>query len=247
MGLLMAEEINRRKLSDQIHLRKMIFGSERSSDAMRGRIKELLGLEDMFDITGLTELYGPGTGLDCSKHEGIHYWADFYILEILDPQTLQPVAPGEIGEMVVTTLCKEAAPLIRYRTRDLTRFIQQPCSCGNILPLHDRILGRSDDMIIFRAVNIYPGQVDEVLSTIPEANCEYQVHIDRRADGKDYMTIRLECCEGYEASLKAELAQKVHAEIKNKIMVSCEVDVVDYCSLPRSERKSKRFFDNRSD
>ncbi|MGD8271345.1 MAG: phenylacetate--CoA ligase family protein, partial [Desulfobacterales bacterium] len=247
MGLLMAEEINRRKLSDQIHLRKMIFGSERSSDAMRGRIKQLLGLEDMFDITGLTELYGPGTGLDCSKHEGIHYWADFYILEILDPQTLQPVAPGEIGEMVVTTLCKEAAPLIRYRTRDLTRFIQQPCSCGNILPLHDRILGRSDDMIIFRAVNIYPGQVDEVLSTIPEANCEYQVHIDRRADGKDYMTIRLECCEGYEASLKAELAQKVHAEIKNKIMVSCEVDVVDYCSLPRSERKAKRFFDNRSD
>ncbi len=247
MGLLMAEEINRRKLSDQIHLRKMIFGSERSSDAMRGRIKELLGLEDMFDITGLTELYGPGTGLDCSKHEGIHYWADYYILEILDPQTLQPVAPGEIGEMVVTTLRKEAAPLIRYRTRDLTRFIQQPCSCGNILPLHDRILGRSDDMIIFRAVNIYPGQVDEVLSTIPEANCEYQVHIDRRADGKDYMTIRLECCEGYEAARMAKLAQKVQAEIKNKIMVSCEVDVVDYCSLPRSERKSKRFFDNRSD
>jgi phenylacetate-CoA ligase len=247
MGLLMAEEINRRKLSDQIHLRKMIFGSERSSDAMRGRIKELLGLEDMFDITGLTELYGPGTGLDCIKHEGIHYWADYYILEILDPQTLQPVAPGEIGEMVVTTLCKEAAPLIRYRTRDLTRFIQQPCSCGNILPLHDRILGRSDDMIIFRAVNIYPGQVDEVLSTIPEADCEYQVHIDRRADGKDYMTIRLECCEGYEASQKAELARKVQAEIKNKIMVSCEVDVVDYCSLPRSERKSKRFFDHRRD
>jgi phenylacetate-CoA ligase len=247
MGLLMAEEINRRKLSDQIHLRKMIFGSERSSDAMRGRIKELLGLEDMFDITGLTELYGPGTGLDCIKHEGIHYWADYYILEILDPQTLQPVAPGEIGEMVVTTLCKEAAPLIRYRTRDLTRFIQQPCSCGNILPLHDRILGRSDDMIIFRAVNIYPGQVDEVLSTIPEADCEYQVHIDRRADGKDYMTIRLECCEGYEASQKAELVRKVQAEIKNKIMVSCEVDVVDYCSLPRSERKSKRFFDHRRD
>ena len=115
------------------------------------------------------------------------------------------------------------------------------------MPLHDRILGRSDDMIIFRAVNIYPGQVDEVLSTIPEANCEYQVHLDRRADGKDYMTIRLECCEGYAASRKAELAQKVQAEIKNKIMVSCEVQVVDYCSLPRSERKSKRFFDNRSD
>jgi len=245
MGLLMAEEINRRKLKDQIALRKMIFGSERSSDAMRNQIKELLGLEDMFDITGLTELYGPGTGLDCSKHEGIHYWADYYILEILDPTTLQPTAPGEIGEMVVTTLCKEAAPLIRYRTRDLTRLIETPCSCGNVLPMHDRILGRSDDMIIFRAVNIYPGQIDEVLSTIQEANCEYQVHLDRKADGKDYMTIRLECCEGYDESRRPELVKKVQTEIKNKIMVSCEVEVVDYCSLPRSERKAKRFYDNR--
>ena len=246
MGLLMAEEINRRQIKDQIALKKMIFGSERSSDAMRNRIKELLGLEDMFDITGMTELYGPGTGLDCTRHEGIHYWADYYILEILDPVTLQPVAPGEIGEMVVTTLCKEAAPLIRYRTRDLTRLIQNPCSCGNLLPLHDRILGRSDDMIIFRAVNIYPGQIDEVLSSIPEANCEYQLHLDRKADGKDYMTIRLECCEGYDASRRPDLEKKVQTEIKNKILVSCKVDVVDYCSLPRSERKSKRFFDNRS-
>ena len=119
MGLLMAEEINRRNLKDKIALKKMIFGSERSSDAMRSRIKDLLGLEDMFDIPGMTELYGPGTGLDCPKHEGIHYWADYYILEILDPETLEPVSSGEIGEMVVTTLCKEAAPLIRYRTRDL--------------------------------------------------------------------------------------------------------------------------------
>jgi phenylacetate-CoA ligase len=247
MGLLMAEEINRRKLKDRIALKKMIFGSERSSDAMRNQIKELLGLEDMFDITGMTELYGPGTGLDCFKHEGIHYWADYYILEILDPTTLNPVAPGEIGEMVVTTLCKEAAPLIRYRTRDLTRLIEAPCSCGNILPMHDRILGRSDDMIIFRAVNIYPGQIDEVLSTIQEANCEYQVHLDRKADGKDYMTIRLECCDGYDESRKPELAKRVQTEIKNKIMVSCAVEVVDYCSLPRSERKAKRFFDNRPD
>jgi len=113
MGLLMAEEINRRNLRDRIALKKMIFGSERSSDAMRQRIKELLGLEDMFDIPGMTELYGPGTGLDCAKHEGIHYWADYYIMEILDPETLAPVAAGEVGEMVLTTLCKQAAPLIR--------------------------------------------------------------------------------------------------------------------------------------
>jgi phenylacetate-CoA ligase len=245
MGLLMAEEVNRRKLKDQIKLKKMIFGSERSSDAMRARIKELLDLDDMFDITGMTELYGPGTGLDCHRHEGIHYWADYYILECLDPESLEPVPPGEVGEMVITTLCKEAAPLIRYRTRDLTRMIDHPCSCGSVLPMHDRILGRSDDMIIFRAVNIYPGQIDEVLSPIAEASCEYQLHLDRKDDGKDYMTIRLECCDGYDPSHKPGLAATVQAEVKKKIMVSCDVDIVDYCSLPRSERKSKRFFDNR--
>jgi phenylacetate-CoA ligase len=223
----------------------MIFGSERSSDAMRSRIKTLLGLEEMFDIPGMTELYGPGTGLDCCQHEGIHYWADYYILEILDPETLEPVSPGEIGEMVVTTLCKEAVPLIRYRTRDLTRWIDHRCSCGSILPMHDRILGRSDDMIIFRGVNIYPGQIDEVLSSIPDAGCEYQVHLARESDGKDYMTIRLECCENFDPVLRTELAAKVQTEIKRNIIVSCKVDMVDYCSLPRSERKSRRFFDHR--
>ena len=247
MGLLMAEEISRRDLKNKIALKKMIFGSERSSDAMRTRIKDLLGLEDMFDIPGMTELYGPGTGLDCDKHEGIHYWADYYILEILDPANLEPVPVGETGEMVVTTLCKEAAPLIRYRTRDLTCLIDHPCSCGNILPMHDRILGRSDDMIIFRAVNIYPGQIDQVLSSIPDASCEYQVHLDRKEDGKDHMSIRVECEEDFDPSRKPELTREVADEIKNKIMVSAEVEVVPYGTLPRSERKSQRFFDNRSD
>jgi phenylacetate-CoA ligase len=247
MGLLMAEEIKKRGLKDKIALKKMIFGSERSSDAMRRRIKNLLGLADMFDIPGMTELYGPGTGLDCHKHEGIHYWADYYIIEIVDPVTLEPAPMGETGEMVLTTLCKEAAPLIRYRTRDLTRLMDQPCSCGNILPMHDRILGRSDDMIIFRAVNIYPGQIDQVISTIPEASCEYQVHLDRKEDGKDYMSIRVECEEDFDQSRRPELAQIVAEEIKNKIMVSADVEILDYGSLPRSERKSKRFFDNRSD
>jgi phenylacetate-CoA ligase len=214
---------------------------------MRRRIKNLLGLADMFDIPGMTELYGPGTGLDCHKHEGIHYWADYYIIEIVDPVTLEPAPMGETGEMVLTTLCKEAAPLIRYRTRDLTRLMDQPCSCGNILPMHDRILGRSDDMIIFRAVNIYPGQIDQVISTIPEASCEYQVHMDRKEDGKDYMSIRVECEEDFDQSRRPELAQIVAEEIKNKIMVSADVEILDYGSLPRSERKSKRFFDNRSD
>ena len=245
MALLMAEEIDQRNLSDKIALKKIIFGAERSSEAMRARIKELMGLEDMFDIPGMTELYGPGTGLECSRHEGIHYWADNFFLEILDPETLQPVPAGETGEMVVTTLCKEAAPLIRYRTGDLTRLIPDACSCGNILPMHDRLLGRSDDMFIFRAVNIYPGQIDEVLSGIPGVNCEYQIILDRREDGKDYMTIRLECQESMDTAKKPEIAKQIAREIKKQILVSCDVDIVDYCSLPRTERKSRRIFDNR--
>lgn len=245
MALLMAEEINRRNLKDKIALKKIIYGSERSSLAMQQRIKELMGLEDMFDITGMTELYGPGTGLDCPRHEGIHYWADNYILEILDPDTLEPVPAGQVAEMVVTTLCKEAAPLIRYRTRDLTRLIDHPCSCGNILPMHDRILGRSDDMIIYRAVNIYPGQIDEVLSAVPDIGCEYQVILDRGQDGRDYMALRLECCQETDRSKFPEIAKMVAEEIKKQVMVSCEVEIVDYCSLPRSERKSQRIFDNR--
>lgn len=245
MALLMAEEIEKRGLRDKIALRKLIYGSERSSEAMRKRIKELMGLEDMFDIPGMTELYGPGTGLECQRHEGIHYWADYYILEILDPVTLEPVPEGEIGEMVVTTLCKEAAPLIRYRTRDLTRAIPRPCSCGSVLPMHDRILGRSDDMIIFRAVNIYPGQIDQVLSEIPDIGSEYQVVLDRREDGRDYMTIRVERAPGVDSSRSHQIGSRIEREIKNRLMVSAQVEVLDYGSLPRSERKSKRIFDNR--
>ena len=192
------------------------------------------------------ELYGPGTGLDCSQHEGIHYWADYYILEVLDPETLKPVPEGHPGEMVVTTLCKEAAPLIRYRTHDLTRMIGRTCSCGSILPMHDKILGRSDDMIIFRAVNIYPGQIDEVLSAVPGIGSEYQVQLDREADGKDCMTLRVEHEPGTTGSGADEIAQRIVREIKSKIMVTCNVNVVDYGALPRSERKSKRIYDNRT-
>jgi phenylacetate-CoA ligase len=223
----------------------MIFGSERSSESMRARIKELLGLEHMFDIPGMTELYGPGTGLDCVLHQGIHYWADYYILEILDPETLQPVPEGETGEMVVTTLRKEAAPLIRYRTRDLTRLIPGACPCGSILPRHDRLLGRSDDMIIFRAVNIYPGQIDHILSGIPGIGSEYQILLDRKPDGKDYMTLKVERRQGVSGSGDLPLSKNVGDAIKKQVLVSASVEILDYGVLPRSERKSKRVFDNR--
>jgi phenylacetate-CoA ligase len=247
MGLLMAEEIDKRGLRGKIALKKMIFGSERSSDAMRTRISELSGVapDQLFDIPGLTELYGPGTGLDCIHHKGIHYWADYYILEILDPDTLTPVKPGEVGEMVVTTLRKEGSPLVRYRTRDLTRIMTEKCPCGSIMPMHDRILGRSDDMFIFRAVNIYPSHIDQILSHIEGVGSEYQIILDRKGDGKDYMLVRAEMTPGGSAGDDAHLKKAIHRDIKKQLMVSCDVEVVEYAKLPRSERKTKRVFDNR--
>jgi phenylacetate-CoA ligase len=247
MGLLMAEEVEKKGIKEKINLKKMIFGSERSSDAMRARIRELLGVEHIFDIPGMTELYGPGTGLDCVHHQGIHYWADYYIVEFLDPDTLQPVPEGEIGEMVVTTLQKEAAPLVRYRTRDLTRAIPGTCACGSILPRHDRFLGRSDDMFIFRAVNIYPGQIDHVLSAIPGIGSEYQVHLTRGKDGKDYMVIKAERGKECPADDDAKCKKLIESEVKKQIMVSCEAAICRYGELPRSERKTKRVFDKRDE
>ncbi len=246
MGLLLAEEVERRGLGKKINLKKMIYGSERSSDAMRQRIKDLLKLSDMYDIPGMTELYGPGTGLECRAHRGMHYWADYYIVEILDPDTLDPVPPGEVGEMVVTTLRKEAVPLIRYRTRDLTSLIPEPCSCGSLLPRHERILGRSDDMFIIRAVNVYPGQIDGVLSNLPGIGSEYQVIIDR-TNGKDTMILRVERGREADVSTDAQTAALVKESVRNKILVTPEVEIVEYASLPRSERKTKRVFDKREE
>jgi phenylacetate-CoA ligase len=244
MALLMSEEIRRRSLAERIRLTKIIYGSERTSETMRQTIKSTLGAE-IFDIPGLTELYGPGTGIECGAHEGIHYWADFYILEILDPETLEPVEPGQTGEMVITTLCKEAAPLIRYRTRDMTRLIPAPCACGCSLPRHDRILGRTDDMIKYRAVNIYPGQIDHVLSGVGSIGSEYRILLDHRTDGRDYMTVEVERCPGGRPDADAELAALVGRAIKAQLLVSAEVRIVDFGVLPRSERKSKRVIDTR--
>ena len=246
MGLLLAEEVRRRGILDQLNLKSMIFGSERSSLSMRNRIKDLLNLEDLFDITGMTELYGPGMGLDCPYHTGIHYWADYYILEILDPVTLQPIPEGETGEMVVTSLRKEAVPLIRYRTRDLTKLITgDECPCGSLMPRHDRLLGRSDDMFIIRAVNVYPGQVDHVLSGIDGIGSEYQIILNREEDGRDYMLIKIEREDGANSDGDSDLKRMIGQNIKKHLLVSADVEIVDYGSLPRSERKSKRVFDNR--
>jgi phenylacetate-CoA ligase len=191
MALLMAEEIQRRNLEAKIKVKKIILGAERHSASMRSRIKELMGVEHVFDIYGLTELYGPGTGLDCSHHQGIHYWADHFIFEVLDPVTLKTVPPGEPGELVITTLSKEGSPLIRYRTHDITRILDRTCSCSTPFPMHDRILGRTDDMFTYRAVNIFPSQIDHVLSNIKGIGSEFQIHLKKQDSGRDLMTIRV--------------------------------------------------------
>jgi phenylacetate-CoA ligase len=245
MALLLAEEVHRQNLRNRISLRKVILGAERASEGMVRTIKDLLGINEVYDILGLTELYGPGTGLSCRYNNGVHYWADFYILELLNPETLKPVGPGEIGEMVYTTLCKEGAPLIRYRSRDLTRLLDGVCPCGCGLPRHDKILGRSDDMFILRGVNVYPGQIDEVLSGVREIGSEYQIYLERRDDGKDYMTLKVECNPNLHVSNNRSLSEIIARKMKHSLMVSCAVEIVPYGTLPRSEKKTKRMFDSR--
>ena len=247
MALLMSEEIKKRGIRDRINLKTIIQGSERCSEAMRCAILENSGAEHLYDITGMTEIYGPGTGIDCHLHQGIHYWNDYFIFEFLDPDTLEPVRDGEIGEIVVTTLRKQASPLIRYRTRDLTRKISGECGCGSPFPRHDRILGRSDDMIIFRGVNIYPGQIDEILSDIAVSypiSSEFDINL-RHEEGRDIMLIRVERAPDGDSGQDQEIEEFISKTIRNSLIVSPEIRVVDYGALPRSERKSKRIYDNR--
>jgi len=246
MALLMAEEIHKRNLLSKIKVKKIILGAERHSEAMRSRIKDLMDVAHIFDIYGLTELYGPGTGLDCIYHSGIHYWADLFIFEVLDPETLTPVPDGQEGELVVTTLAKEGSPLIRYRTHDVTRLENQACRCGVPFPRHDRILGRTDDMFTYRAVNIYPSQIDHVLSRIDGICCEYQIHLQQREGGRDMMLIKAERALDADTAGDGDVAARVATEIRRKILVRSQVEIVDHGSLPRTERKSQRVFDHRN-
>jgi len=253
MALLLGEEVEKQNLRDKLKLKRSIFGAEAHSPRMRQRFEEALGLEHSFDISGMTEIYGPGAGIECEAHKGIHYWADMYILEIIDPETLKPVAPGELGEMVITSLKKEASPLIRYRTRDMTRLIPGKCPCGCSMPRHERIQGRSDDMIIFRGVNIYPGQVAAVLEKFAELNSEYQIELSR-VDGLDHMVVRVEKRPGAVAPARDAqscscadegLAQAVAEDIRNHILVRSKVEVLEPGTLPRSFAKTKRVVDSR--
>ncbi|MFN2266824.1 MAG: phenylacetate--CoA ligase family protein [Desulfonatronovibrio sp.] len=246
MGLLLAEQVEKMGIQDKVKLKTIIFGAEPHTPKMRAKIEKTLNLEHSFDIPGMTEVYGPGTGLECREHQGMHYWADIFILEIIDPQTLKPVPPGETGEMVITTLRKEGVPLIRYRTRDLCRLITAPCPCGLKLPMHDRILGRSDDMIIFRGVNIYPGQIAGVLEEFKDISSEYQILLNREK-GLDFMKISVERKESASADNDQKISQIISERIRKKIMVRTELEIMAPGKLPRSMGKSRRVVDHRDD
>ena len=239
-ALLLAEEIAKRGIGDQIHLRKGIIGSERWGEKMRERIAKELGVR-LYDIYGLTEVYGPGIGISCDYECGMHMWDDYIYFEIVDPKTGKVLPDGEIGELVITTLRKQGAPLIRYRTHDLTRVLTGECPCGSRYPRIDTILGRTDDMVKVKGVNIFPSQIDEMLSTVPGASSEYQFMIDH-LEGRDICTLFVECDDGANRySVEMETKEK----FKARIGISVNVMPVSVGDLPRSEKKSTRVFDHR--
>lgn len=241
-ALLLAEEIQKRGIKDKVMLKKGVIGSERWGQKMRERISNELGIE-LYDIYGLTEIYGPGIGINCKYDTGMHYWDDFIYLEIIDPQTLKPVPDGEWGEIVITTLVKEGAPLIRYRTHDMSRIIPGECPCGSKFPRIDVIAGRTDDMMKIKGVNVFPKQIEEILQEFPELSSEYQIRISH-LDGKDTMRIYVETNGSVDF---LDMAKRVATRVKSRIGFTPLVKVVEIGLLPRSEKKTKRVIDERYD
>ena len=239
-ALLLAEEIEKRGIGDKICLKKGVIGSERWGEKMRNRIKNELGIE-LYDIYGLTEIYGPGIGINCKYDTGMHIWDDYLYLEIIDPQTGKNVPDGEWGEIVITTLVKEGAPLIRYRTHDLSRIIPGECPCGSKFPRIDVIQGRTDDMMKIKGVNVFPNQIEEVLKSFSELSSEYQIRISH-LDGRDTMRIYVETTGEYDFDA---LSKRVAESVKSKIGFTPIVKVVELGLLPRSEKKTKRVIDER--
>lgn len=240
-ALLLAEEIEKEDLGDRIYLKKGIIGSERWGEKMRNRIKGELGIE-IYDIYGLTEIYGPGIGISCKYECGMHYWDDYIYLEIINPETGENVPDGTWGEIVITTLVKEGAPLIRFRTHDISRIIPGDCACGCRYPRIDTIMGRSDDMMKIKGVNVFPKQIEEILATFDDLSSEYQIRISH-LDGKDTMRIYVEATTGLVDF--DEMSEAVAEAVKARIGFTPIVKVVEIGVLPRSEKKSKRVIDER--
>lgn len=240
-ALLLSEEIRKRNVKDQVDLKKGIIGSERWGDKMRQKIADDLGVE-LYDIYGLTEIYGPGIGISCSYENGIHMWDDYIYFEIIDPKTGKILPDGQVGELVITTLLKEGAPLIRYRTHDLTRIIPGDCPCGSRYPRIDIITGRTDDMVKIKGINIFPAQFDAALSKIEGVESEYQVMLDHM-NGKDIMTVFFETKLPMEQ--RPAIEKELVRQMKDSIGIAVIPKAVEVGDLPRSEKKTNRIFDNR--
>lgn len=241
-ALLLSEEISRRGLKDQIFLKKGVIGSERWSDKMRNTIRNSLGIE-LYDIYGLTEIYGPGIGISCEQNSGMHYFDDYVYIEIIDPVTGERVEDGKSGEIVITTLVKEGAPLLRFRTHDLSRIIPGKCACGRDYPRLDVITGRSDDMFKIHGVNMFPSQIESILGMVDGVGSEYRIIL-----GKDVETRRDVLHVTAEAEGRvdfAETARRISKQVKSKFGVTPKVAIVPAGTLARSEKKTKRVEDQR--
>ena len=223
-----------------------IFGAEPWSTQMRKEIEERMGIKAM-EAYGLTELGGPGVGFDCEAQNGIHINEDHYLAEIVDPVTLEPVPLGEKGELVFTSLQRKAMPMIRYRTKDITRLYREECSCGRTFVKMDKIYGRTDDMLIISGVNVFPSQIESLLLDIEEVEPQYQLVV-RKKGYLDQLIVRVEAKkEVYEAGEKKrmEVEGKIMAHIRGNMGISVEVNLVEPKYIARSEGKALRVVDER--
>jgi phenylacetate-CoA ligase len=231
---------------EEFKLKVGVFGAEPWTEQMRRELEEKLGIK-AYDIYGLTEIIGPGVGHECEHQNGTHLCEDHFYPEIINPETGDPVAPGEHGELVFTTLTKEGMPLIRFRTRDLTHLNYEKCACGRTSVRMGRILGRCDDMLIIRGVNVFPSQVESVICEMPEFEPHYMLVVDR-VNSLDSFEVQVEVNEAYysdEMSKMLDLKKKVGHRLQSVLGIAPDIKLVEPRSLERSQGKAKRVIDKR--
>ena len=245
--LHIAEVLEEMKIDpSSLKLRVGIFGAEPWSENMRKEIERKLQIKAI-DIYGLSEIMGPGVSCECTYQAGMHINEDHFIPEIIDPDTLQPVAPGEVGELVFSTITKEGIPLLRYRTRDLTRLIYNKCECGRTLVRMEKCKGRSDDMLIIRGVNVFPSQVESILLNMSETEPHYLLIIEREGN-LDTLIVQVEVQEQFfsdEIKELQNLTKKIKYNLESTLGISVTVQLVEPKTIERSAGKAKRVIDNR--
>ena len=247
-AMYLAEEVERLGVKDQLKLRVGIFGAEPWSENMRKQIEEKLNLR-AYDIYGLSEVLGPGVSGECTEQDGMHVWEDNFLVEIIDPETEQPLPAGESGELVFTSITKEAFPVIRYRTRDICRLIPEQCKCGRTHIRMCKPNGRTDDMLIIRGVNVFPSQIEEVLLKVSGDNItpNYQIVVDR-VNNVDTFDINVEMSESFFSdNIKAieSLEKNITEQLRSMLGIGAKVHLVNPKTIVRSEGKAKRVIDNR--